>query len=154
VALSFGSATEALDVVTGKLRGRFEGQVIAVSPDSKTVAVARHKQGNDGRYYAAAVSLWDPATGKDVRQLEKLTGVNLPDTGVEALAFSADGKTLSAVGKGEAGLWVRTWDPATGKALRDVREAPYAGARYGTVVVRGASPDGSVLALAEASVKG
>jgi RNA polymerase sigma factor (sigma-70 family) len=72
---------------------------MAYSPDGRTVASAA------GR----TIRLWDPATGKEVRQLLG------HEEAVDHLAFSPDGKTLASGGEDNV---VVLWDPATGKEVR------------------------------------
>ena len=86
----------------GKSRLRHTGSVISVAfaPDGKLVASV----GNDH-----LVRLWDPATGKEVRQLKGHLG------GVESVAFAPDGKTLIT---GSYDHTLRLWETATGKELR------------------------------------
>jgi WD40 repeat protein len=57
----------------------------------------------------AVVRLWDPASGKEIRQFE---GHEAP---VRSAALSPDGKTLAA---GAEDQTIRTWDVATGRPLR------------------------------------
>jgi RNA polymerase sigma factor (sigma-70 family) len=81
---------------TVRWRHGFGVSALAYSPDGKTIAAA-----GAGR----ALTLWDAATGKEVRQFPN---INQPI----GLAFSPDGKTLaSGVG------WenIRLWDVATGR---------------------------------------
>jgi WD40 repeat protein len=54
------------------------------------------------------IALLDPAT-----MTRRLT-IRSDDSEVRALAFTPDGRTLAAAGKGRA---IRLWDPATGQEL-------------------------------------
>ncbi|MFI9833179.1 helix-turn-helix domain-containing protein [Streptomyces sp. NPDC051913] len=94
------------DLSTGRLRKAFtasaddeDSQVAALSPDGRTLAVAT--TGDTG----AAVTLWDPATGK------KLSTFPIPDGAVRALAFSPDGRSVAA----SSPAAVRVWDVSTGR---------------------------------------
>src|SRR5262245_59739908 len=73
---------------------------VAWTADGKTLASA----GDD-----AAIFIWDPAAGKEVRHwaAHKLA--------VTSLSFSPDGKMLASGGRDKA---VSLWDPATGQQLR------------------------------------
>ncbi len=77
---------------------------LAFLPDGRLLAVARGDEG--------PVQLWDPTTGKLVRALGKLT------TGIETLAFSADGKTLA--GGSRYGL-LKVFDAAAGAVIQYAR---------------------------------
>ncbi len=72
----------------------------AFSPDGGTLASLGDKDD--------WLLLWDPVTGKEVRQLDLV--------GADAIAYSPDGKAVAAAGKGGV---VRAWEPATGKVLRN-----------------------------------
>ena len=61
------------------------------------------------------LSLWDVATGKEVRQLDG--DPDFPNLAYYNVAFSPDGKTVA----GGHHLAVRLWDAQTGKVLRDFK---------------------------------
>jgi WD40 repeat protein len=73
---------------------------LVFAPDGKTLATALNDK---------TIRLWDPATGKELRQFEGHTREAI------CLAFTADGKKLAS---GSRDGTVRLWDPATGKELR------------------------------------
>ena len=73
---------------------------VGFSPDGKTLVTGEIVTGN--------LRIWDPTTGRELRQIRDLAG------SVGAFAFSRDGKSL-AVAHGSGS--VRILDPATGKTL-------------------------------------
>jgi WD40 repeat protein len=75
---------------------------LAFSPDGRLLA--------SGGWHRA-VRLWDPGTGKELRQLVS------PDKGVECLAFAPDGKTVAGGGLEST---VFLWDAGTGKMVRQL----------------------------------
>ncbi|MCI0456897.1 MAG: sigma-70 family RNA polymerase sigma factor [Gemmataceae bacterium] len=94
----------------GTVRLRHGGAVNAIvwAPDGKWVASA-------GGFSDRTVRLWDPATGKEIRQFPEHRGP------IRGLALSPDGKTAVSVGRDSP---IHVWDPATGKqrmalAIRD-----------------------------------
>ncbi len=89
----------------GKARFQNVGKVfsVAFSPDGKTLASAA---------WDGSICLWDPATGKELRQCVGHTGW------VKAVAFSADGKTLASGGKDGD---IHLWETANGKELRRLK---------------------------------
>jgi WD40 repeat protein len=80
------------------------------------------------------VRLWDPATGKEIRQIE------FPEEMVNSLALSPDGSTV-AIGFFQKKT-IRLWDPATGKVVREIE-----GPKKGSVSLT-FSGDGKLLAVA------
>jgi WD40 repeat protein len=95
----------------------------AFSPDGKLIAVARHN---------SRVTLWETATGREVRALGSDEDVGIPD----AVAYSPDGKAVAAVDRAVASVW----DTATGKRLGVFRSSK------GGVSGAAWSPDGKYLA--------
>jgi RNA polymerase sigma factor (sigma-70 family) len=77
----------------------------ALSADGKLVAASR----------GGVVSLWETATGKQVRQLQ--TGQKR----LVQLAFAADGKSLLTLGPGQA---VDIWEVATGRCSHKIDSKP------------------------------
>jgi WD40 repeat protein len=101
-------------------------RTVAFSPDGKLLAAGTGEPKDLG-----TVTLWDVATGKQIwRHPEK--------TGVPAVAFSSDGRTLAVAVYGNA---ARLLDLATGKAVKTFEHPKE---------VRGVafSPDGKLLATA------
>ncbi|HEV8058368.1 MAG TPA: protein kinase, partial [Gemmataceae bacterium] len=75
---------------------------MAISPDNKILAIVFRRNGGSGE-----CRLWDVATGKQ-------RGDPLPEpTGIIAVAFSPDSKTLATAGGQD--LKTRLWDIASGK---------------------------------------
>jgi RNA polymerase sigma factor (sigma-70 family) len=92
------------DVAAGRESRQFEGlsgdgQVLALSPDGKTLAVS---------YQNAAIRLWDVATGKELNPELGSQGM------VYVVAVSPDSKQVAVAG--EDGV-VRLFDRATGREL-------------------------------------
>jgi WD40 repeat protein len=130
-----GQTTELTlwDVATGKERwskthNRWTTQVV-ISPDGDWIAGA----GQSG------VHLYEAATGTEMRQFDN-AGFVQP----LCVAFSPDGRTLTAGGHAQNGIdltgLVRVWEVATGKARVD-----FAGHRQ-AVTALAFSPDGRTLA--------
>jgi WD40 repeat protein len=105
------------------IRGGF-----AWSPDDKLLAL-----GN----FDGSISLFDAATGGEVRQL-KVQGGN-----VASVAFSPDGKHLASGGH-DGGL--RLWDPGTGQEVRVLNKPSGAGGFSAQFESLAFSPDGKILA--------
>ncbi len=146
------------DLATGKelyiLGDNGQGvDAVAFSPDGKLLASGSNNLTWFGRPHGqrppaagSVVQLWDVATGKEVRTLQREAG------GVSGVAFSSDGKTLaSASHDGTA----RLWDVGTGEQLlcvrlREDQLPPWTGPR-GSTNTGGfhsvaLSPDGKTLA--------
>jgi RNA polymerase sigma factor (sigma-70 family) len=94
------------DVVTGfGLGWQILNTPVVASPDGKMIAAATYEHSTEA-WGARVVRLWDLETGKVLHALGHTSW------GLDALAFSADGKTLAvSPGNGAIGLW----DVATGK---------------------------------------
>jgi WD40 repeat protein len=111
---------------------------LVFSPDGKAVAAGEGgKQRDDGVWEAGKIHVWDAATGKEVKAWPGHTPWNLFGGGVQAVAFTADGKRLISGGADKA---VRLWDAATGAVVRS-----FAGHAKDVHCVA-LSPDGKVLA--------
>jgi WD40 repeat protein len=141
------------DAATGKLAREIGSDLgetgrIAVSPDGNHLATIGQRradapsqvwQGDD------FVRLWDLKTGKLLRRLSVPPGATHPNfpSGLNALAFTPDGKRLLAGGVDRA---VRVWDLASGEEPRRIPEAAGIPGRLAV------SPDGKRLAVVTASV--
>jgi len=122
--------------------GGVKVHAVALSPDSKTLALA--KVSGDG-YFSAfkhRVSLLNVGTGKETTRLPEVEGRTL------SLFYSLDGKSVVSVSvsdgrrKGAVPTQVNAWDVATGKAL-----APAQGDKTGlSERAIALSPDGKLLA--------
>jgi WD40 repeat protein len=105
---------------------KWRGGPVAFSPDGKALALLT----SPWRTGKARITLWDPATGK---QLRDLGSHPTPSAG---LVFAPDGKTLVSLLTDE----VRWWDLEAGKALPRLHDKPATAAVF--------APDGRTLALA------
>jgi WD40 repeat protein len=115
----------------GTVRFRHGGNIrqYAFSLDGKVLAAASNDSKNQ-------VSLWDVATGRELRCLERAT------TGMEGLAFSPDGKILAT----GCNCDVRRWDTATWKELPNWTLNPGSDGKLVLVGRLFFSPDGRNLA--------
>jgi WD40 repeat protein len=109
--------------------GFFGASSLAFSPDGKVLATPETTF--DNGKINTSVTLWDVATGKEIRQIEAGMG-----GGVSALAFAPDGKALAYAGN----TGIHLCSPETGKEIRQV------GPRQGGTTVLTFSPDGKALA--------
>jgi WD40 repeat protein len=134
---------------------RIVGAVVAVafSPDGRTLASGSWESEPGGEWTAAAVKLWDVATGRHRANLEYHgEDPELPDLHfVYGVTISPDGKTVAAAGssrkekKDVSGVFL--WDAATGQFQAVLRGT--------TEVARFAySPDGKTLAIATGGGQG
>src|SRR5262249_36753902 len=100
---------------------------VVYSPDSKTLA----SLGED-----KMIRLWDVATGKELRQLAKFTGVS------RSIAYSPDGKILASTDSDATHNVLHFWDTATGKEIRRFEGRHYREGFYEVTF----SPDGKLVA--------
>jgi RNA polymerase sigma factor (sigma-70 family) len=108
---SAGPVAYLWDVASGKellkiVAPRNRLYPIDLSPDGKTL-VSGHS------YDDSKIFLWDTATGKQLLQLD---GDRIPSS----VAFSPDGRLLAS---GDMHGTIRFWDIATGKLVRQIRQA-------------------------------
>src|SRR5262249_40069125 len=89
----------------------FPGRGAIFTPDGKNVAVVRF--GAD-----VSIGLYNTVTGKEAGEFLGPKGV------LQTLAFSTDGKTLTAEVKEVGGNSLQVWDTAKGKAVQQVKKAP------------------------------
>jgi len=136
-----GAIQEDFDGSLGMVRIWDSGtgrELIAYRGHSKPVLTVAFS--HDGKFIASAggepaVRIWDPATGKDVRQISIAHGQNEKDY-IARCAFSPDGKKLAVA----TGLVVEIFEVATGQHLRKLE------GHTQTVHSIAFSPDGHYLA--------
>ncbi len=147
---SFDGTVRLWDIDTGKQTALFAGHragigAIAVSPDGKTVV-------SGDRSWKGVLILWDVETGEEVKRHAGYTdnlirrskiwldkGRKVPNpNGVEALAFSPDGKTFAS---GHRDSIMRLWKAETGRKFATVRDH-----KRGLLKGLAFSPDGKTLA--------
>jgi WD40 repeat protein len=100
--------TQLWDVPSGKAGRRFQssGYVVSVAftPDGKRLATGGATAAND-----TELTLWDLATGKQIRQFVPRKAYSCP---INSLAFSPDG---TAIVSGALGAEIHVWDVASGQ---------------------------------------
>lgn len=121
---------------------------IAVSPTGDRLATISHRQTDAAVPYWRGddfIRLWDAKTGKVLRQIRVPPGASHADfaSGLNALAFTRDGKRLVAGGLDRA---TRVFDAATGDELRRIPEAAGIPGRLAV------SPDGKRYAFVTATL--
>src|SRR5262249_45832213 len=104
---------------------------LAFSPDGKVLATPEALFENG--QIRTTVTLWEVATGKEIRQIEAGMG-----GGVSVVAFAPDGKALASA----RNTGIRLCSPETGQEIRQVGPQ-----RFGTMALV-YSPDGKTLAAA------
>jgi WD40 repeat protein len=129
------------DLASGQVKIAFRSpnmlRGVAFAPNGQDLATASmHAHSTWGTQNAGAARLWNASTGKAVADL---TG---GDGGVEAVAFSPDGRWLAS--SGTDGI-VRVWDVATRKLQHAYRMQE----RANRVWALAFSPDGRTLAAAQ-----
>ena len=146
---SFDGTVRLWNIDTGEQTAVFTGhrsfiENIAVSPDGKTVV--------SGGTWDTTIILWDVETGKQIKRHSKYhdnlfrrlkiyfdRSRTMPDpNAIEALAFSADGKTFAS---GHRDGTIRIWDAATGRKRKTIGVHNNEGIESLTY-----SPDGKTLA--------
>lgn len=132
------STIEIIDPNTGALVRQIDAAVrtyLAFSPDGRQLAAANDDQ---------TVTLWDPATGKEVRRLGVGSWLDIfkkqSKDHLDVIAFSADGRKLAAA----AGKTLMQFDVADGKVLSTVETGD-------SIKALAFSPDGRTLATASAA---
>nr|MBI3613812.1 caspase family protein [Nitrospirota bacterium] len=108
---------------------------VAFSPDSKLLAGGGRlvKTSAHNVRTSGMITLWNVATGKQVKSIEAHEGV------IESLAFSPDGQLLAS---GSSDTQVKLWDVSSGKEIRVLK------GHAGTVKSAVFSSDGRFLATA------
>ena len=121
--LAAGSSTALYvwDLVAEKLLHKIDNAgnglpiyVVEFTPDAKTLISHAHT-------YPSA-RLWDMATGKE------MSPVDANASRVDAVTFSADGKTIATIGPGDP---VGLWEAETGKVVRRFPVDSYMGLNWG-----------------------
>jgi RNA polymerase sigma factor (sigma-70 family) len=136
VAAASGTEVQLLEAASGKELRRLKNPgsgwftSVVFSPDGKTLLTGGSRFDREWR---GTLCLWDVATGKELRQLQK------HQNNVRSVAFSPDGKLVASGGEDHM---VRLWEAATGKECCVLR------GHHSTVGSVAFSPDGATLASA------
>jgi WD40 repeat protein len=129
---NIANARQVLSLHTSKAPNEVVDEPIAFSRDGRTVAAVTHRRLGRGQPWEYAIYLWELATGQVSMRIAGMK------TSLNALTFSADGRTLATGGEGT----VQLWNVADGKELL-ARPVDDAYLRLGGLAF---SPDGTKLA--------
>jgi RNA polymerase sigma factor (sigma-70 family) len=114
---------------TVRWRHGYVATSVAFSPDGKMVASSEEENW---------IHVWDTATGRELARLGGQQGAFPPRYGIEAVAFSPDGKRL--ITGDSTSPTIVVWDIATGKEILDLH------GHEGRVFCLAYSPDGRRIA--------
>jgi WD40 repeat protein len=121
-----GKNTKLWDVATGKLLHTLDTALIGslvFAPDGKQLATVTPVAANPGA--VNVVHIWDIASGRVLRELERASSSGKGVFSAYSLNFSPDA-AYAVAGGIDAGCnhAVRVWDVATGKALPPMQQPP------------------------------
>ena len=125
IASGGGNTVKLWDVATRRNISTYDGQVVAFSPNGRTLATGTSNFGT--------IKLWDVVTKRNIATLEG------PTNKVYSLAFSPDGTMLAS---GSRDGMITVWDVATHRDIFTFE----AYTRHNTVSSLAFSPDGKMLA--------
>jgi WD40 repeat protein len=141
LAVARGDEVWLWDVATGRLERVLDEtdrvHAMAFAPDGTTLATGD---------YCGRIRLWDPATGREIRQFGDHPEVAGEALYVMSLAFLPDGKTIAAamVAEGDTNPSLRLFDLATGQVRRRLE------GHTNSVHAFAIAPDGKTMASASA----